>query len=56
MLKRVVVKPDEVSKVDANKNKVFKLGEAGVIPRNERAGLQTDCFAGSFVGSWKTVI
>lgn len=52
-VKRVVVKPDEVSEIDANNIKVFKLGEAGVIPRNERDGLQIDCFAGSFVGSWE---
>ena len=52
-VKRVLVKPDEVVRVDAKKQEYMVLGETGTIPRNERAGLMIDCYAGSFLGSWR---
>ena len=52
-VKRAIVKPDEVSKVDVNNIKRFTLGETGTIPRNERVGLEIDCYVGSILGSWE---
>ena len=52
-VKRAIVKPDEVSKIDVNNIKQFTLGETGTIPRNERVGIEIDCYVGSILGSWR---